>query len=149
MKTVEMGDKIQISCEGKLQDGQVFLKNEENKHISLTVGENALFPALEKELIGMKVGESKNIILEPQDSFGNPDPGLIMETSKDNLNPDISIEIGCRIGIDLPTGKKLYGLITEMTEDKVTVDFNHPLAGKTVIFTVTLIAIEDPLKSVN
>jgi len=143
MKTVEMGDKVQISCEGKLQDGQVFFKNEENKNISLTIGENALFPALEKELIGMKVGESKNITLEPQDSFGAPDPGLVMETSKDNLNPDMSVEIGCRIGVDLPSGKKLYGKITEITEDKIAVDFNHPLAGKTVIFAVTLVSIEN------
>lgn len=138
-----MGDKVQISCEGKLQDGQVFFKNEENKNISLTIGENALFPALEKELIGMKVGESKNITLEPQDSFGAPDPGLVMETSKDNLNPDMSVEIGCRIGVDLPSGKKLYGKITEITEDKIAVDFNHPLAGKTVIFAVTLVSIEN------
>lgn len=138
-----MGDKVQISCEGKLQDGQVFFKNEENKNISLTIGENALFPALEKELIGMKVGESKDITLEPQDSFGAPDPGLVMETSKDNLNPDMSVEIGCRIGVDLPSGKKLYGKITEITEDKITVDFNHPLAGKTVVFTVTLVSIEN------
>jgi len=143
MKTVEMGDKVQISCEGKLQDGQVFFKNEENKNIGLTIGENALFPALEKELIGMKVGESKNITLESQDSFGAPDPGLVMETSKDNLNPDMSVEIGCRIGVDLPSGKKLYGKITEITEDKITVDFNHPLAGKTVIFAVTLVSIEN------
>jgi FKBP-type peptidyl-prolyl cis-trans isomerase 2 len=141
MKTVEMGDKVQISCEGKLQDGQVFFKD--NKNISLIIGENTLFPALEKELIGMKVGESKNITLEPQDSFGKVDPDLVMETSKNNLNPDITVEIGCRIGIDLPSGKKLFGLITEITEDKITVDFNHPLAGRTVIFKVKLVSIDN------
>ena len=141
MKLVEMGDKVTLSFEGKLENGHVFYKNDEN-HSLIVVGNNQIFPALEKELIGMKIGETKTVTLTARDAFGDHNEELLMSISKDRIEPSTNTTVGNVLVVDLADGKKLKGVIVETTDDIITVDFNHPYAGKKVVVTCTIISIE-------
>lgn len=142
MKLVDIGDRVLLSFEGKLENGEIFYKTNE-KHSNITVGENQIFPALEQELVGMRVGETKTVTLDARDAFGDHNEDLLMSISKERIRPDISTDVGNAIVVDLAQGKKLKGVIVDVTDDMITVDFNHPYAGKKVVVTCTVISIEN------
>ena len=138
---VEMGDTVEISFEGKLENGHIFYKNN-GEHSEIIIGKNQVFPSLEKELIGMKIGETKTIELDPIQAFGQHIDDLLMSISKDRINPDVEISLGNVLTIDISDGKKLKGMIVDDSDDTLVVDFNHPYAGKKVSITCTIRSIE-------
>jgi len=138
---VEMGDTIQISFEGKLENGYIFYKNDSTCSW-IVIGKNQVFPALEKELIGMKIGETKTVQLEPSQAFGQHIDDLLMSISKNRINPDINTSLGNILTIDIADGKKLKGVIVDDSDNTLVVDFNHPYAGKNVSITCTIHSIK-------
>ena len=142
MNIIEEGDKVSIKVEAKLESGKCcFPKNKENS-IELVVGDGKFFPVIENGLIKMKEGETKEITLEPTDAFGPHHNELVMDAPSSVFRPDDNLAIGMRLKIDSPSGKVYYGTITKITNEAITIDLNHPLAGKKIIFTVTIITIE-------
>lgn len=142
MDIVKEGDKVELICEAKLEDGTICFKNEEDKPFIFTVGEGKFLPGIEKELKDMKIGESKTITLEPKDAFGVHNDGLVTEISKKDLNTDADLKVGSRIQMKASQDKIIQGMITVIKDDKLTIDFNHPLVDKKIIFTVTVKGIE-------
>jgi FKBP-type peptidyl-prolyl cis-trans isomerase 2 len=142
MNIIEEGDKVSIKVEAKLESGEhCFPKNKESS-IELVVGDGKFFPVLENRLIKMKEGETKEITLEPNDAFGSHHNELVMDAPKSVFRSNDNLTIGMRFKIDSPSGKVYYGTITKITNEAITIDLNHPLAGKKIIFTVTIITIE-------
>ncbi|MCK4995872.1 MAG: FKBP-type peptidyl-prolyl cis-trans isomerase [Thermoplasmatales archaeon] len=142
MDTVKEGLKVKILFEAKLEDGQTVLKTEEENPLELTVGEGTIPKSLDAALVDMKVGESKTMTLEPEEAFGPVVDDLIIELPKDGFGNDTELEAGSRISINSPEGKNFIGTIVEVKDDKVKADFNHPLAGRSLVFTVTIISID-------
>lgn len=142
MEIIEIGDRVTLTFEGKLEDGQIFLKNDKNP-LMIEVGKNQIFPALERELVGMKIGETKTITLKPNDAFGDYDENLLLSIPREKIDSDMQTDVGNVIEVDTSDGKKFKGVITDVSDDFVTVDFNHPYAGKIVSITCTIISIED------
>ena len=147
MKVVKEGDKVSISCEVKLENGDICFKNEEENYIQIVVGEGKFFPLIENELKNMEEGETKTITLEPKDAFGPYLDDLVMEVPKDVFRYNVELEVGSRVKIDAPSGKKYYGTVTKLTEDTLTLDLNHPLAGEKIIITVIVSSIEENQES--
>lgn len=143
MKIVKDGDKVNISCEAKLENGDLCFKNEKEKYIEIIVGEGKFFPIVENELKNMKQGETKTITLEPKDAFGPIIGDLVLEVPKDVFRSKVDLIVGSRVKIDAPSGKTYYGTVTKLTEEALTLDLNHPLAGKKVMITVTVVSIEE------
>ncbi len=143
MKVVKDGDKVNISCEVNLENGDLCFKNEEEKYIEIVVGEGKFFPIVENELKDMEEGETKTITLEPKDAFGQYIDDLVLETPKDVFRYDVDLDVGSRVKIDAPSGKTYYGTVTKLTEETLTLDLNHPLAGKKILITVTVASIEE------
>ena len=143
MRIVKDGDKVNISCEVKLENGDLCFKNEEEKYIEIVVGEGKFFPIVENELKDMEEGETKTITLEPKDAFGQYIDDLVLETPKDVFRYDVDLDVGSRVKIDAPSGKTYYGTVTKLTEETLTLDLNHPLAGKKILITVTVASIEE------
>ncbi|UCD14435.1 MAG: FKBP-type peptidyl-prolyl cis-trans isomerase [Thermoplasmatales archaeon] len=142
MKIVEEGDKVSIEFEAKLENGEnCFPKNKENT-VELVVGEGQFFPMLEDGLLKMKEGEKKKMTLEPNDAFGPHLNDLVMDAPRSAFRPDFEPVVGMRMKIDAPSGKVFYGTITGINKDAITLDLNHPLAGKKIVFTITIIAIQ-------
>ena len=143
MRIVKDGDKVNISCEVKLENGDLCFKNKEENYIEIVVGEGKFFPVIENELKDMKEGATKTITLEPKDAFGPYINDLVLEVPKDVFRYDVELDIGSRVKIDAPSGKTYYGTVIKLTEKTLTLDLNHPLAGKKIMITVTVASIEE------
>jgi len=142
METIKEGDKVSILFEAKLESGETILKTEDEKALSLIVGSGEIPIPIEKALIDMKIGDSKTITLEPSEAFGPRIDELIIELPKDGFGDNSCLDIGSVVVLNSPQGKKFRGTILKVEEEKVTVDFNHPLAGRTLIFSVTIVSID-------
>lgn len=142
METVKEGDKVQLVCEAKLENGKTFFKNEQKNPFVFIVGEGKFLPAIEKELKDMKQGETKTVTLEPKDAFGIHNDDLVTEIPKKNIGSNAELDIGSRIQMKTTSGELIQGKVTKINDDTLVVDFNHPLVGKKIIFTVTITSIE-------
>jgi peptidylprolyl isomerase len=142
MEGINEGDKVKIKYEAKLENGEeCFPTNKENT-IELTVGEGKIFSSIENGLKDMKTGESKTITIEPNEAFGPYLDNLVIDAPRSSFNADTDLSIGMRIKIDTPTDKVYYATIIKMTDSAITLDLNHPLAGKKLLFTVTVISVD-------
>ena len=90
----------------------------------------------------MKQGETKTVTLEPKDAFGIHNDDLITEIPKKNISSNAELDIGSRIQMKTASGEMIQGTVTKINDDTLVVDFNHPLVGKKIIFTVTITSIE-------
>jgi len=140
--TVKEGDKVKIEYEGKLDDGTVFDSSEKHgKPLEFQVGSKKVIPGFEKAIIGMKKGEEKEIKLEPAEAYGDQNPQLIKKIPRDKLPTDKEIKPGMMLSVGLPTGQQIPARITEVNDKEVTIDLNHPLAGKNLNFKIKLVDI--------
>jgi peptidylprolyl isomerase len=147
MKVVKEGDRVSISCEIKLENGDLCFKNEEENYIEIVVGEGKFFPQIENELKEMEEGDTKTINLEPKDAFGPYINDLVMEVPKDVFRSDVELDVGSKVKINAPSGKTYYGTVTNQSEENLTLDLNHPLAGKKIMITVTVASIGENQQS--
>ncbi|HHH79381.1 MAG TPA: hypothetical protein ENL13_00580 [Thermoplasmatales archaeon] len=144
MKNVKEGDTVYIVYEARSEDGKtVYYKNDEENPLELVVGEGRFFPVIENELKNMKIGDVKKITLEPKDAFGPHMDDLVIDVPKDVLQSDVELNVGSRIKINTPSGKTFYGTVIELKEETLTIDLNHPLAGKKLVFTITLVDVKE------
>jgi peptidylprolyl isomerase len=142
MTVVKEGYKVCILFEAKLKTGETVLKTDLENPMELTIGKGKIPATLEKALIDMKEGESKTITLDASESFGPKLNNLIIDLPKEGFGSDTNLQVGSRISMNSPDGKTYIGTIMEIKDENITVDFNHPLAGKSLIFTVTVITIQ-------
>jgi peptidylprolyl isomerase len=141
MKTIKEGDRVQIVCEAKLENGELCYKNDTQNPIEIIIGEGKFFPVIEKALHEMAVGQSKEITLEAEDAFGPHIDDLVIRVPKSVFKPGVDVEVGSRIKIDAPTGKSFVGTIIAIDEETFTLDMNHLLAGKRLIVKVDVLTI--------
>jgi peptidylprolyl isomerase len=143
MTSIKEGTKVQILCEAKLDTGEFCYKNDAENLIELVIGEEKFFPVIEKALCDMAEGESKVITLEAEDAFGPHMDDLVIKVPKSVFKPEVTLEIGSRIKIDIPTGSSYVGTIVAMDEQTFTLDMNHLLAGKRLVVNVTVVSIAE------
>lgn len=141
MLVIKEGVKVNILYEVKLETGEIVLKTEEEQPLEVVVGDGNIPKSIEKILIDMKEGETKTIALESTEAFGPKIDDLIVDLSKEEFDSQVELEVGSRVSINSPEGKKFTGTVLEVKDENIFVDFNHPLAGKNLIFTVTVVSI--------
>lgn len=138
---VKKGDKVKVEYEGKLDDGTVFDSSEKHgKPLEFEIGAGMVIPGFENAIIGMKKGDEKKIKIKPNEAYGEYKEELKKEIPKDKFPEDMKLEKGKIIGLQTPDGAKLGAVISEVNENTVTIDLNHPMAGKTLNFKIKLIA---------
>lgn len=113
-----------------------------NKPAKMVMGDGSLTPNFEECLRGLKVADKKSFTLKPQDAFGMPNPDNIYHVDKTKFSADMAISEGMIMGFSQPDGSELPGIIRSIAGHSVTVDFNHPLAGQTVVFAVEIIDVK-------
>ncbi len=143
--TVKDKKVVSMSYKGTLSDGSVFSQSDKDKPLEFMVGAGKLIPALEKELLGMKVGDKKKITVKAADAYGEYDQGAVQEVPKEKFPAGTTFTVGEQFYVQTPNGPfpvKIAGV-----KDKtVLVDFNHPLAGKDLTFDVEIVKIRDATK---
>ncbi|MCY7295938.1 FKBP-type peptidyl-prolyl cis-trans isomerase [Alteromonas sp. a30] len=127
----------------KLEDGSAADSTRvHNKPAKLTIGDGSLTPSFEACLLGLCVGDKKSFTLPPEDAFGMPNPDNIHHMDRTKFSADSPAEPGMIIAFAQPGGGEIPGIVREVVGDSVTVDFNHPLAGQTVVFDVEILEVK-------
>jgi FKBP-type peptidyl-prolyl cis-trans isomerase SlyD len=136
-----------VSMEYTLTDEQgTVLDSSDGKSPMVYVhGQGQIVPGLEKALTGMKAGEQKTVTIKPEEGYGQPDPKAFQEIPKDNF-PAESLKVGAILTARSPDGAPIRMRIHEIKDNVVLVDFNHPLAGKTLTFKVKVTEIKTAVR---
>ena len=134
---------VSMEYELKVED-EVIDFSEENDPLDFIQGHGHIIPGLEKAIEGMTVGESKDVFVKAEDAYGPYDPEEFTEVPKSEFPEEIPLEIGTEIGIEDENGEELSAFIEEVTLDTITLNFNHPLAGKDLNFKVKIVGIRQP-----
>lgn len=141
MSKVKDGDTVRVHYTGKLENGEVFDTSKELEPFEFTVGNKAVIPGFEKGVVGMEVGDTKTIEIPPEEAYGAKQDQLVVEVNKSEFPDDITPTIGQRLQIRQQDSNPIIVTITDLTEDIITLDANHPLAGYTLFFDVEVIEI--------
>ncbi len=142
MQVAEKNDTVKVHYEGQLSDGTVFDSSEGREPLSFTIGENQVIPGFENGVIGMKKSEKKKLHIDADNAYGQLTDDLIYEVNRDQVPADIKLEVGLPLQLRSNEGQALNVVVTNLTDDKVTLDGNHPLAGKDLTFEVTMVEIQ-------
>lgn len=140
-ETVRAGNLITLHYRVATGDDTELVSTFGSTPATLQLGNGELAPPLEHCLIGINVGERHVFLLEADQAFGSHNPQLTQRMARTALPPDSSPELHGLIQFAAPNGDKFTGIVRELDDEAVLVDFNHPLAGKPVRFEVHIIAI--------
>lgn len=143
MAQAKEGDEVQVHYTGKLEDGTVFDTSQDGEPLSFTIGENRVIPGFETAVVGMEPGDSKTTEIDPEQAYGEHRDDMVMELDRDQIPEDVEPEVGQQLQLRLENGQTVPVLITALGEDTVTIDANHPLAGRTLIFEIELIEVAE------
>lgn len=133
----QSGDLVRVHYTGSLDDGTVFdTSRQEGDPIAFVVGEGQLIPGFESAVVGMAVGESRTVRLEPDEAFGQRDERLMATVSREGAPDDL--EVGDIVVIDREGHR---ATVVQLTDDELTLDLNHSLAGKALNFDIELVGI--------
>jgi len=140
--SIKKGDKVKIEYTGTLEDGTVFDSSEkQGKPLEFEVGAGKVLKGFEEALVGMKKGEEKEIKLTSAEAYGEHNPKLIKKIPKEQLPKDKELKPGMLLIIGTPDGRRFPAKITEVTDTEVTLDLNHPLAGKALNFKIKVVEV--------
>jgi len=141
MDTVEHGDTVKVRYTGRLENGMVFDSTMGSGPLMFIIGEGEFIPGFEEALLGMKPGESKEVRVPADKGYGPYYRDLAMVVDRDRLPEDFEPMVGERLEIPHEMGYPIVYTVTEVLESTVTLDANHILAGKNLIFEIELMEI--------
>jgi len=142
MTIAKEDSRIKILLEAKLEDGTVFDKTDRSTPIEFTVGEGRMLPKIENAVNGMKAGEKKSIKLKPEEAFGKRREDLIKDVPRDAIALDREPKVGATLLLKTANGIAFSVTIVKVEKETLRIDLNHPLAGKNVIITIEVIAVD-------
>lgn len=142
MSQAKTGDNVRIHYTGKLEDGTEFDSSSGRDPLEFKLGEGQIIPGLEKAVVGMDKGEDKTVTVEPEEAYGERQEQLVQEVPKNALPDDIEPAVGMQLQSQTPDGQTMPLVVTEVSEEAITVDANHPLAGRTLNFEIKLVEID-------
>jgi len=140
---VKLNDSIKVHYTGKIESGEVFDSSLERDPLAFKVGEGTLLKGFENAVIGMKINDNKEIKIPSAEGYGAIREDLIAKVDKKNLSQEIEPAVGMELMSKYPDGTDVVVRIVEVSEGEVTVDANHPLAGRDLTFDITLVGIEN------
>ena len=141
MTQVKSNDKIKVHYTGKLLDGQIFDSSLEREPLEFTVGAGQMIPGFDKGVMDMGLNEKKTLKIHAAEAYGEKSEELKQEVPRQNLPKDLKPEVGMALASQTPDGHQMQFVVTEVKEDTIVVDGNHPLAGKELVFDVEVVGI--------
>ncbi len=141
MEAAKKDDIVTVLYEGMLENEEVFESSNESGPFEFKLGEGTAMPGFEEAITGMKVGEFKKILMNPENAYGEYKKELVHTVKRTSWDKDTDIRTGVVVGMTMEQDGQEHqvpAMVTAISGDEVTVDFNHPLAGKKVIYTITL-----------
>lgn len=141
MKQAKTGDVVKIFCTGHTEDGRVF-ETATAEPMEFTIGNNEVVAGLEKSVIGMAVGEKKKVTVPPREGYGEIQTQLVDKVKKSQFPEHIDPVVGLQLKLTQADGNTIDLRITEIKDGLVTLDANHPLAGRTLNYDIELAEVK-------
>lgn len=142
---IQKGNKVKLEYEGKLDSGEVFDSSEKHgKPLEFTIGEGHVIPGFENAVIGMEKNQEKQVKIPPKDAYGEKKEELMKKIPKQQLPEDArdKVQPGMTLGMQTPQGQQIPVKVAEVSQDDITLDLNHPLAGQTLNFNLKVVDFE-------
>ena len=143
---IKDGDKVKIEYTGKLEDGTIFDSSTHGDHthpLEFEVGKRMIIKGLEDEIIGMEKGQEKTVNISKENAYGDRNEQLIAKVPKDKLPKDVEVKVGMMLLMAAQDGRQMPAVVKEVGEAEVTLDLNHPLAGKDLTFDFKVVDVQD------
>lgn len=134
------GKTVSLEYTVKLEDDEVIDTNVGKEPLTFTQGANQIIPGVEAAVEGMAVGEVKQVTVAPEEAYGALNPEAFQEIPKENVPKDI--KVGAQLQGKAADGRVVEPIVAEIKDETVLLDFNHPLAGKTLFFDVKVVDIQ-------
>ena len=141
MAQAKIGDSVKVHYTGKLDDGTIFDSSVDREPLELTVGEAQVIPAFEEAIIDMGLNESKVITIPADKAYGAHDPEMVVTVDRARFPEDLQPQVGQQLQMRQEQDRVIVVTVTDVTESQVTLDANHPLAGKDLTFDIQLVEI--------
>lgn len=142
MTAAKDGDKVKVHYKGTLEDGTVFDLSREEEPLEFTLGSGLLIPGFENAVRGMKTGEIRTVRIEPDDAYGKHYAEMVQTVPMSAFSGDVKPEVGQQFEVTPEDNDPFVVTITGVEDGNVVLDANHPLAGKVLVFEISLVAIE-------
>jgi len=141
MRTAQQGDTVRVHYTGTLEDGTVFDSSKDADPIEVTLGSGDVIAGFEEALMGMAAGDKKQQRIVAEDAYGPYRDELVFTLPRATVPEDMEIEVGDFLSVGFPDGGTAPAQVAALDEENVTLDANHPLAGRTLLFDLELVSI--------
>jgi FKBP-type peptidyl-prolyl cis-trans isomerase 2 len=141
MPHAKQGDTVHVHYRGTLDDGSEFDSSTDGDPISFTIGSGDVIAGFESAITGMSAGEKKTAHMTAGDAYGERRDELVFKVGRDQIPPDNDVEVGDMLQVGFPDGTSANVQVAEVDDESVTLDANHPLAGKALTFELELVKI--------
>ena len=137
------GKFVSVEYTGTLQNGEVFDTSKERSPLQVHMGTGQMIPGFEKALQGMALNEKKTFTLTPEEAYGERDESRTQEFARKDVPAEITPEVGQIVALTHSNGQQIPAQISQVTDEKIVLDLNHPLAGESLTFEVEVVGISD------
>lgn len=141
MAQAKQGDKVKVHYTGKLDDGTIFDSSAGRDPLEFTLGSGQIIPGFDAGVTGMSVGESKTVNIPSVEAYGPHHEEMVITVGRDEFPPEVTPTIGDQLQMRHETGQVVMVTIAEISDENVTLDANHPLAGKDLTFEIELVEV--------
>ena len=142
MGQAKQGDTVKVHYTGKLEDGTVFDSSLEREPIAFEIGAGQIIPGFEKAVEGMEPGQKTSTVVPAAEAYGPRHEEALVNVQRSKLPPDLQPEVGQQLQVQQPDGQPLPVRVVRVEDAEITLDSNHPLAGKDLAFEIELVAVE-------
>lgn len=141
MSVAKKGDKVKVHYTGRLSDGSEFDSSKGREPLEFEIGTQQVIPGFENAVVGMKAGETVTVEIPQDEAYGPIRDEMILKVEKEKLPPDFKPEVGQQYQLPQDNGQNVIVTVTEVTDETIELDANHPLAGKDLTFDIELVEI--------
>lgn len=141
MQQVKSGDKVKVHYHGKLRSGETFDSSDGREPLEFTVGGGQVIKGFDQGVMGMQVGDKKTVEIPVEDAYGEKSEEMVVEFPKNQFPPEMNPEVGMQLMMNNGSGQQFPVTVTEVKEESVILDANHPLSGEDLIFDIELVEI--------
>jgi peptidylprolyl isomerase len=141
-KHARSGDTVKVAYTGRLNDGTVCVSTASRRPLQFTIGRGRIIPGVEQAVIGMRPGQRKTVTLHPPQAYGKHREGMLIAVDRNRIEAESELRVGQKLLATCANGRRVSVTVADVSESKVILDTNHPLAGKTITFDIKLVHID-------
>lgn len=141
-ETIQNGSEVLMHFTITLEDGTVADSTDGEDPLRFVMGDQTLIEGLELALYGLKAGDKQSLKIDPENAYGYPDPENVQAMQREDFPSNMELAKGVIVAFATPDGEEFPGMVMEVGDEQVTVDFNHPLAGHQITFDVEILEVK-------